>query len=180
MASKTVVEKLNEIRLAGLQQASESRDVDALMSWHSKDATFYVPGTMNKRTLTRRRLTRYLGQSILLKGREAVREFYANVYNGMPTFKVTESKSTGFTPEFVACEMKCEGQVGNDLPGMGFKAGDIVTHIGVSLFWWKWEGEGEWDGSLSEDVVRGWKVVEEHAYYQVEVGGRGSENRDSN
>lgn len=128
---------------------------------------------VNEQTLTRTKFTRYLGQNIVLQGREAVRGFYTTVYNGMPTFKIIESKSTGFTPEFVACEMKCEGQVGNDLPGLGFKAGDTVTHIGVSLFWWRWEGEGKWDGSLSEEVVRGWKIVEEHAYYQIEVSGSG-------
>jgi hypothetical protein len=65
--------------------------------------------------------------------------------------------------------MKCEGQVGADLPAVGLKAGETASYIGVSLFWWRWEGDGEaWDGSLSEDSVRGWKVVEEHAYHQIQ------------
>ncbi|KAI0141583.1 hypothetical protein GGR57DRAFT_404527 [Xylariaceae sp. FL1272] len=161
MADKTFVEKLNEIRLAGLREASESRDVDALMSWHSKDATFVAPG-----------------QNISLEGRDAVQEFYAMAYDSMPTFKILESKSTGHTPEFVACEMTCEGQVGIDLPGLGAKAGETVTHVGVSLFWWRWEGDGEWEGSLSQEAVRGWKIIEEHAYYQVGViSDRGSGNK---
>ncbi|KAI1266413.1 hypothetical protein F5Y18DRAFT_425655 [Xylariaceae sp. FL1019] len=156
MAHKTLVERLNDIRLAGLRQASEKRDVDALMSWHSKDATFVAPG-----------------QNIVLKGRDAIRGFYTIAYDSMPTFKVLESSSTGHTAEFVACEMRCEGRAGIDLPGLGVKAGETVTHVGVSLFWWGWEGDDEeWDGSLSEEAVRGWKIVEEHAYYQVGVRDR--------
>jgi hypothetical protein len=84
----------------------------------------------------------------------------------MPTFRITEPKTTGFTPEFVAAEMRCEGEVAVDLPHIGLKAGETMRLVGVSLFWWKWEGKGEeWDGSLSEDAVKGWKIVKERSYY---------------
>ncbi|KAI8623351.1 hypothetical protein F5Y19DRAFT_458915 [Xylariaceae sp. FL1651] len=161
MADNTLIERLNEIRFAALRQASESRDVEALMSWHSKDATFVGKG-----------------QNICLKGRDAVREFYAMTYKSMPAFRITESKFTAHTLEFVACEMKCDGQAGIDLPGLGAKAGETVTLTGVSLFWCRWEGDGEWDGNLSEEVVKGWKIIEEHAYYHVEVSGREPGNKD--
>ena len=75
-------------------------------------------------------------------------------------------KLTGPTPEFMAVEMECEGKADSDQPAWGLKAGDSLKLKGVSLFWWKWEGSGsEWDGSLDDEVVRGWKIVEEHAYH---------------
>jgi ketosteroid isomerase-like protein len=45
MYSQGTIEALNKVRLAGLQEASEKRDVDALMSWHSEDAVFTDVGT---------------------------------------------------------------------------------------------------------------------------------------
>ena len=100
------------------------------------------------------------------EGIDAVREFYAQAYSAIPTFRITEPKITGFTPEFVAAEMKCEGEAIIDLPHAGLKAGETLHLVGVSLFWWKWEGEGaQWDGSLSDEAVRGWKIVQERSYY---------------
>jgi hypothetical protein len=43
--SQETIEALNEARLGGLRKASETRDVDALMSWHSRDAVFTDVGT---------------------------------------------------------------------------------------------------------------------------------------
>lgn len=99
-------------------------------------------------------------------GIDAIREFYSQAYAAMPTFRITDPKITGFTPEFVAAEMQCEGETVVDLPHIGLKAGDTLHLIGVSLFWWKWEGEGEaWDGTLSDEAVRGWKIVRERSYF---------------
>ena len=84
----------------------------------------------------------------------------------MPTFRITEPKTAGSSPDFVACEMRCEGEVAMDLPHVGLKAGDTMRLVGVSLFWWRWEGKNaQWDGSLSDKAVRGWKIVRERAYY---------------
>ena len=40
MATRETIQALNDIRLAGLKEASEKRDVNQLMSWHSEDAIF--------------------------------------------------------------------------------------------------------------------------------------------
>ena len=73
---------------------------------------------------------------------------------------------TGPTPEFTAIEMECEGTAGTDIPALGLKAGEVLRLKGVSLYWWRWEGPSdEWDGSLSDEAVRGWKIVREHAYF---------------
>jgi hypothetical protein len=90
------------------------------------------------------------------EGIDAIREFYTQAYSAMPTFRITEPKTTGFTPEFVAAEMRCEGEAVIDLPHAGVKAGETLRLVGVSLFWWRWEGEGaQWDGSLSDAAVCG-------------------------
>ena len=102
-------------------------------------------------------------------GSEALRKFYANAYDAIPTFRISNSKTTGFTPEFVVCEMNCEGEATKDVPHLRLKAGDLLKTTGVSLFWWRWEGKGnEWDGSLSEEGVRGWKIIQERAYHLME------------
>lgn len=40
MHSQEAIQALNDVRLASVREASEKRDVDALMSWHAKDAVF--------------------------------------------------------------------------------------------------------------------------------------------
>jgi ketosteroid isomerase-like protein len=45
MHSQEAIQALIEARLASLREASEKRDVDALMSWHAKDAVFTDVGT---------------------------------------------------------------------------------------------------------------------------------------
>ena len=45
MHSQEAIQALIEARSAGLREASEKRDVDALMSWHAKDAVFNDVGT---------------------------------------------------------------------------------------------------------------------------------------
>jgi hypothetical protein len=102
-----------------------------------------------------------------LEGIDAVRGMYAHVYKAIPSFKISDGGATGFMPEFVAAEMTCEGTAAMDLPQMGWKAGETMIITGVSLFWFRWEGEGEeWNGSLSDEAVRGWKIIRERAYYQ--------------
>ncbi len=107
------------------------------------------------------------------EGIDAIREFYTQAYAAMPTFRIIEPKTTGFTPEFAAAEMRCEGEVAVDLPyAGGLKAGETLRLVGVSLFWWRWEGEGAtWDGSLSDEAVRGWKIVRERSYYNFTNNG---------
>ena len=91
----------------------------------------------------------------------------------MPKFKVSELQTSGHA-EFVASEGKCEAQVAIDFPEKGMKAGDTLKLTVVSLFWWRWEGSGEeWDGSLSEEAIRGWKLFKEHAYVQPSAKGEG-------
>jgi ketosteroid isomerase-like protein len=45
MHSQEAIQTLIEARLVSLREASEKRDVDALMSWHAKDAVFTDVGT---------------------------------------------------------------------------------------------------------------------------------------
>ena len=49
MSSPSKANALGDIRLAHLKEASEKRDVAALMSWYSKDATFTNVGTSTVR-----------------------------------------------------------------------------------------------------------------------------------
>jgi hypothetical protein len=92
---------------------------------------------------------------------------YQGYYAAVPKFEVIPLQVTGSTPEFVVSEMTCKGVAGFDLPAMGLKAGDTLELIGASLFWWKWEGEGEqWDGSLADEAIRGWKITHERVYFQ--------------
>lgn len=87
----------------------------------------------------------------------------------MPTFKITPLGTNG-NLDFVALEMSCEGTAGVDLLMMGLKAGEVLKLRGVSLFWWRWEGESkEWHGGLDEASVRAWKIVREHAYHQIKA-----------
>lgn len=101
----------------------------------------------------------------MLKGWDNIHAFYAQAYKMIPVFRVAPSRTTAPTPEFVASEMSCEGEVGMDILALGLKAGDTMKLKGVSLFWWKWEGDGEWNGELSEEKLRHWKIAEETAYF---------------
>jgi hypothetical protein len=86
-------------------------------------------------------------------------------YKAIPMFNIPDSRSTAFTPEFVALELVCEGEPAVELPNLGLKAGEKMVMTGVTLFEWRWEGPGEaWDGSLSDEAVRGWKIIEERLY----------------
>lgn len=103
------------------------------------------------------------GQKVV--GVENLRKFYAQIYAAIPTFRITSSKSTDHSAEFVAIEMTCEGISAFAMPGTAVKEGDKFEMVGVSLYWWKWEGPGEqWNGNLSEEGIKGWKIVRESAY----------------
>lgn len=109
---------------------------------------------------------RGLAGNISLSGFEAIHSFYSKAYEAIPTFKVDVVKITGPSPDFTVCEMRCEGDVAVDMPHMGLKSGDKLKLVGVSLFWWRWEGGPEgWNGSLDEQSVRGWKIIAERAYH---------------
>ena len=167
MPSAGEIQALHEKRAAGVKAASERRDVDDLMSWHSKDATFVNCGMRVSLRYVHAHVGHHAANDITIAGRDSIRAFYTQAYAAMPSFKVRILKLTGFTPEFVACEMECEGKASSDMPGFDLKAGDSLRLRGVSLFWWRWEGEGEdWDGTMSEAAIRGWKIIEEHAYHQ--------------
>ncbi|KAJ9605232.1 hypothetical protein H2200_010622 [Cladophialophora chaetospira] len=170
MATHTTVQELIKTRLTHIKEASERRDVDAVVSWYSKDATFVDPGTtrfpFHGIPVDFYLFVRLKVRNISIVGSEALRRFYANAYDAIPTCKISNPEMTGLTPEFVACEMNCEGEVAKDVPPMGLKAGDTLKTTGVSLFWWRWEGKSkEWDGDLSEEGVRGWKITQERAYH---------------
>lgn len=62
--------------------------------------------------------------------------------------------------------MECEGTAAVSLQQMGLEAGATFKLRGVSLFWWRWEGERDaWNGSLDDESLRGWKIVQENAYH---------------
>jgi hypothetical protein len=111
-----------------------------------------------------------------VEGKESIRRFYTIAYEAIPTFNIQVVNITCHSPEFVALEMMCEGKAAKDLPALALKAGDTLKLTGVSLFWWRWEGKGEeWNGDVSEDAVRGWKVIRERAYYFPFGGSDGEE-----
>ena len=51
MHSQETIQALIDARFASIREASETRNVDALMSWHAKDAVF-TDGGMEAETLT--------------------------------------------------------------------------------------------------------------------------------
>ncbi|KAH0592268.1 hypothetical protein MHUMG1_10014 [Metarhizium humberi] len=147
MATQENIQRLIQIRNARLQAASEARDVDALMKWQAADTTFTdkVHGTV-------------------VSGWDAVRDHYAQMYRAMPTFRILRSETTGYTPEFVVGEFECEAVAGADMPQLGVTKGDVIRIKAVSLFWWRWQGKGEWTGALDDEAVGGWKIYRERVY----------------
>ncbi|KID83824.1 hypothetical protein MGU_08909 [Metarhizium guizhouense ARSEF 977] len=147
MATQENIQRLIQIRNARLQEASEARDVDALMKWQAADTTFTdkVNGTV-------------------FSGWDAVRDHYAQMYRAMPTFRILRSETTGYTPEFVVGEFECEAVAGADMPQWGVKKGHVLRIKAVSLFWWRWQGKGEWTGELDDEAVGGWKIYRERVY----------------
>ena len=59
MNSKDTVQALIQARLASIKQASEKRDVEALMSWYSKDAIFTDVGMVILKISTYRKSAAY-------------------------------------------------------------------------------------------------------------------------
>jgi hypothetical protein len=55
MHNQEAIQALIEARLASVREASEKRDVDALMSWHAKDALFTDVGREAEPLTSRRR-----------------------------------------------------------------------------------------------------------------------------
>lgn len=167
MAPKDTVQQLINRRNELLQKASEARNVDELVKWYSKDATFCNICTSNTPRTTSNFPNSKTYQNLTITGTQALHDFYSSTYTAIPTFKITSAVSTG-TAEFVASELECQGTAGVALPQMGIAKGASFKLKGVSLFWWRWEGGGEeWGGGLDEESVKGWKIVRENAYHQV-------------
>ncbi|KAK2593597.1 hypothetical protein QQS21_008685 [Conoideocrella luteorostrata] len=148
MATQEAIQALAKARQELLRAASESRDVDALMASMSKDIIF---------------TNKFAG--VTVQGWDAVRDFYAQAYESIPQFSISNVTTTSFAPEFVAGEMDCAGVLAKAMPQMNLKEGDMLKLRGVSLYWWRWEGKaGGWDGSLSDEAVRSWKIYKETAF----------------
>ncbi|OAQ59458.1 snoaL-like domain-containing protein [Pochonia chlamydosporia 170] len=147
MATQENIQHLIHVRNARLKEASEARDVDALMKWQAADTTF--TDKVN---------------GVAVSGWDAVRDHYAKIYLAMPTFRILQSEATGYTPEFVVGEFECEAVAGADMPQWGVKKGDALRMKAVSMFWWRWEGKGEWTGALDDEAVSGWKIYRERLY----------------
>ncbi|PWI64551.1 hypothetical protein PCL_09564 [Purpureocillium lilacinum] len=150
MATQENIQPLIQIRQARLKEASEARDVDALMKWQAADTTFTdkVTGTV-------------------VSGWDAVRDHYAKIFLAMPTFRILQPETTGYTPEFVVSELECEAIPGEDMPQWGVKKGEVLRMKAISMFWWRWEGKGEWTGALDDEAISGWKIYRERSPGQI-------------
>ena len=96
----------------------------------------------------------------------AVKAFFTNATQSMSSMKILEDSTSGTTPDFVAWEMLTQVTYNVDEPALGIKKGANAKLRGLSLQWWRWEGEGkEWNGDLSEQGIRGWKIVKENDYF---------------
>lgn len=189
MADTESIRALHETRLQRLKAASEKRDVDELMTWYSQDAIFEDPGkpavpgadspsSLHDTLRADMPLSAANGKKIV--GADRIREMYQGAYKAIPKFEILGSKLTGSGADFVVTEMRCKGIAAFDLP-TGLKAGDTLDLTGASLFWWKWEGNGEWDGSLTDEAIRGWKIIHERVYFQpsnFQGAGTGSSSQD--
>lgn len=96
----------------------------------------------------------------------AVKAFFTNATRSMSSMKILEDSTSGTTPDFVAWEMLAEVTYNVDEPALGIKKGAKAKLRGLSLQWWRWEGESkEWNGDLSKEGIRGWKIVKENDYF---------------
>ncbi|KAK4499170.1 hypothetical protein PRZ48_009682 [Zasmidium cellare] len=148
MPTTEQITKLVEARTQSLKKALEDQDIDTILSWHAEESKFFDP----------------------LRGvdglpRSQLRDFYAVPFNNMQSSKIVSSKVTAPTPYFDAWEIVGESVAMVDDPlGEGTKVGHKLVANLVSLIWWEWKGEGEWNGDLSEESIRKWKIVGQHDY----------------
>ena len=106
---------------------------------------------------------------------DTTRSFFTTACESMSSMKILEDSTSGTSPDFVAWEMLTEVTYNVDEPALGIKKGSRAKLRGLSLQWWRWEGEGkEWKGDLSEEGIRGWKIVKENDYFvTLKVGAKG-------
>jgi len=96
----------------------------------------------------------------------AIKSFFTTAMQSMSSMRILEDSTSGSTPDFVAWEMLVEVTYNIDEPALGIKKGSKARLRGLGLQWWRWEGEGkEWNGDLSEEGIRGWKIVKENDYF---------------
>lgn len=110
--------------------------------------------------------------------RATIRKFFANTFPMMRYLRLIENRTTGTTTH-CAWEMLLEIEYDVNEPKMGIVAGQNTLVRGVSILDWRWEGPGgDWDGDLSEEAVRGWKIVREHDYMTaLKAGSEGEQAR---
>ena len=76
------------------------------------------------------------------EGIDAIREFYTQAYSTMPTFRITEPKTTGFTPEFVAAMSQLlalqEGGLAVEAPAIALSSVELaqIAQIPLSTLAW--------------------------------------------
>ena len=104
-----------------------------------------------------------------------IRTFFASNFPSMQRMQILEDRTSG-TPTNCAWELLLEIVFDVDEPKMGIVKGEKTLIRGVAVLEWRWEGEGDWDGSLvdegrtqmggqkREKGIRGWKIVREHDY----------------
>ena len=102
-----------------------------------------------------------------------IHSFFTRNFANMASMRILEDSTSGTTPDFTAWEMLVEVEYNVDEPALGIKKGAKARLRGSCLQWWRWEGEGQWDGSLIEGEsergrergIRGWKIVKENDYF---------------
>ncbi len=107
----------------------------------------------------------------------AVRSFFTKATQSMSSMKILEDSTSGSTPDFVAWEMLTEITYNVDEPALDIKKGSKAKLRGLTLQWWRWEGDGkQWNGDLSERGIRGWKILKENDYFVTLKEGAKGEN----
>lgn len=84
MASQESVQALFKARAKALKAASESRNIDELMTWYTKNAVFEDPGNACAPTLTRSCSCVMAVDARKVVGAEAQREMYGGTYKSHP------------------------------------------------------------------------------------------------
>ena len=107
----------------------------------------------------------------------AVRSFFTKATQSMSSMKILEDSTSGSTPDFVAWEMLTEITYNVDEPALDIKKGSKAKLRGLTLQWWRWEGDGKrWNGDMSERGIRGWKILKENDYFVTLKEGAKGEN----
>ncbi len=162
-----VVQKLIDARTSALEEAFATTDLAKVMSWQSRDVRYDDVGKcLDFATFDRTSTEGRLALAKFGMDYNALEDMFRESFGIMSSLRVVSSTTTGATPEFVTWEMYLEVLYSKDEPALGLVAGQVTTLKGVGLQWWRWEGEGDqWRGELSEQGIRGWKIVKENDYF---------------